>query len=71
MDRNISIPKVLKNISRVSAPNEWNIFNTSLQLLKNKKMFFFLTGGGGCTQFKSREMGLGLILKNESAARRQ
>ena len=28
---------------------------------------FFLRGGGGCTQVKSREMGLGLILKNESA----
>ena len=27
----------------------------------------FLRGDGGCTQVKSREMGLGLILKNESA----
>ena len=32
---------------------------------------FFLKGGGGCRQVKSGEMGLGLILKNESAARRQ
>ena len=31
----------------------------------------FLRGGCGCTQVKSREIGLGLILKNESAARRQ
>ena len=31
----------------------------------------FLRGGCDCTQVKSREMGLGLILKNESAAWRQ
>ena len=35
-----------------------------------KKKCFFLTGGGGCTQVKSREMGLGLMLKNESVALR-
>ena len=36
-----------------------------------KKKKDFLRGGCGCTQVKSREMGLGLILKNESAARRR
>ena len=39
--------------------------------LPSEKKKDFLRGGCGCTQVKSREMGLGLILKNESAARRR
>ena len=57
IDSHNTLPSLVY-MSKCFSPNSPCI--GALSLLKN---FFFLTGGCGCTQVKSREMGLGLILK--------